>query len=161
MADNRVVRFQGPMNVSEQSTAFPKLADPKGQETGARRNPEDRDEPISAAASQHIYHGRFSERTKGDRRGSATRSFVVRRRSADSSRPPAEPRCRADERRIDRAGHHTHVVRAALGGPRQKKLADTSQAENEMRKKGEKYTGLSPVLARTPSTRPTIQCGAD
>jgi hypothetical protein len=29
MSGNRVVRFQGPMNVSVESTDFPKLADPK------------------------------------------------------------------------------------------------------------------------------------
>ena len=114
MAHNRVVRFQGPMNVSVQSTAFPKLADPKGRklEHGAILKIVTTN---ICGSDQHIYHGRFSERTKGDRRGSATRSFVVRRRSADSSRPPAEPRCQADEQRIDRARHHTHVVRAARG----------------------------------------------
>ena len=59
MADNRVVRFQGPMNVSVESTDFPKLADPKGRklEHGAILKIVTTN---ICGSDQHIYHGRFA-----------------------------------------------------------------------------------------------------
>src|ERR1700760_3986550 len=59
MADNRVVRFQGVMNVSVESTDFPKLADPKGRkiEHGAILKIVTTN---ICGSDQHIYHGRFA-----------------------------------------------------------------------------------------------------
>lgn len=59
MADNRVVRFQGPMSVTVDKTDFPKMVDPKGRkiEHGAILKIVTTN---ICGSDQHIYHGRFA-----------------------------------------------------------------------------------------------------